>query len=282
MLSQDEIEDIKVLSERRLIMKTWEKVLCYFVGLYLCLVDGMKIVSKKAKPALAMLLAVVMLCGMLPATAMAASTAKVKVGGISLADGQCLTGNGATAATTWAEGDNYVALYKGGVLYINNLEISGEGAAISFQGSMDLIIDVSGENTLVRTDGSCIDITSYTYGLVVQGSGTLSATGSGFGIWVRENVTIRGDVTLTVEGASDAGIASNRGNTGLSDTSITIKDNAFVTATGGKHGLGGDHDRTPRVVVEGNATVVAKGGTYAIRKLTADTVSGQRVLEVGS
>ena len=52
-------------------MKTWEKILLYPIGLYLWLTDGIKKMSKKWKPAMAMLMAVVMLCGMLPVTAIA-------------------------------------------------------------------------------------------------------------------------------------------------------------------------------------------------------------------
>ena len=201
---------------------------------------------------LALLLVFVMIWGMLPFNVMAAGQT-VKVAGIELADGQCLTNNSATSATTWTEGDPYVAYYKDGVLYLNNLETEQVNSCIYFRGNSDLIIDVTGNNTLVRTAGTCINVESYTYGLVVQGTGTLTATGSSFGFWVRENVTFQGNVTVVAEGTSDVGIASNRGNTGLSDTKITIKDNARVTATGGKYGIGGDHDRTPKVVVEDNA-----------------------------
>ena len=52
-------------------MKTWEKIMLYPIGLYLWLSDGIKKMSKKWKPAMAMMMAVVMLCGMLPATAIA-------------------------------------------------------------------------------------------------------------------------------------------------------------------------------------------------------------------
>ena len=52
-------------------MNTWEKILLYPIGLYLWLTDGIKKMSKKWKPAMAMLMAVVMLCGMLPVTAIA-------------------------------------------------------------------------------------------------------------------------------------------------------------------------------------------------------------------
>ena len=52
-------------------MKTWEKIILYSIGLYLCLIDGIKKMSKKWKPAMAMLIVVVMLCGMLPVTAIA-------------------------------------------------------------------------------------------------------------------------------------------------------------------------------------------------------------------
>ena len=225
---------------------------------------------------LALLLVFVMILGMLPVNVMAAGQT-VKVAGIELADGQCLTNNSATSATTWTEGDPYVAYYKDGVLYLNNLETEQVNSCIYFRGNSDLIIDVTGNNTLVRTAGTCINVESFTYGLVVQGTGTLTATGSSFGFWVRENVTFQGNVTVVAEGTSDVGIASNRGNTGLSDTKITIKDNARVTATGGKYGIGGDWDRTPKVVVEDNAVVTAKGGTHAIRTLTAETVSNQKV-----
>lgn len=225
---------------------------------------------------LALLLVFVMIWGMLPVNVMAAGQT-VKVAGIELADGQCLTNNSATSATTWTEGDPYVAYYKDGVLYLNNLETEQVDSCIYFRGNSDLIIDVTGNNTLVRTAGTCINVESFTYGLVVQGTGTLTATGSSFGFWVRENVTFQGNVTVVAEGTSDVGIASNRGNTGLSDTKITIKDNARVTATGGKYGIGGDWDRTPKVVVEDNAVVTAKGGTHAIRTLTAETVSNQKV-----
>ena len=54
-------------------MKTWEKIMLYPIGLYIWLTDGIKKMSKKWKPAMAMLMAVVMLCGMLPATAIAST-----------------------------------------------------------------------------------------------------------------------------------------------------------------------------------------------------------------
>ena len=55
-------------------MKIWEKILFYSVGLFLRLTDGIKKMSKKWKPAMAMLMAVVMLCGILPATVFAVET----------------------------------------------------------------------------------------------------------------------------------------------------------------------------------------------------------------
>ena len=64
-------------------MKTWEKILFYSVGLFLWLTDGIKKMSKKWKPAMAMLMAVVMLCGMLPATIFAVETPTITVTGLT-------------------------------------------------------------------------------------------------------------------------------------------------------------------------------------------------------
>ena len=63
-------------------MKTWEKIMLYPIGLYIWLTDGIMKMSKKWKPAMAMMMAVVMLCGMLPVATWAAGSDEVPDGGI--------------------------------------------------------------------------------------------------------------------------------------------------------------------------------------------------------
>ena len=105
-------------------MKTWEKILLYPIGLYLWLTDGIKKMSKKWKPAMAMLMAVVMLCGMLPATVFAVETPTITITGLTAPQAgqsaeEWLDGNSPVlspdyewADAVWYEGafDNYAEM----------------------------------------------------------------------------------------------------------------------------------------------------------------------------
>lgn len=76
---------------------------------------------------MSLLLAVMMIVGMLPTTAFAASYAKISVNGILLRDAAYLADNSSTSATTGAnnEPSSYVAWYKNGVLTLK--DYNGKG-----------------------------------------------------------------------------------------------------------------------------------------------------------
>ena len=220
------------------------------------------------------LLCLCMVMALLPTTVLAASNAPetVKVGGIELTDGKYLATNDATTASTYTEGDSYVALYKDGVLTLNGLNITKDTQCVWWEydvsGKHDLTIELAEgtTNTLVRTNGSAINGESgFGSGpsLTIQGNGTLNVTGSSYGIWVWEDVIIQGGATVNATGTSEAGI-SNNCNAGK----IIVKPGANVTATGGKHGVRSDNNRTGSLSVQGGS-FTAIGGEAALG-MTAD------------
>lgn len=208
-----------------------------------------------------------MVCSLLPVTARADSSQAVEVAGITLADGQCLAMNGAAAATTGDNGGTYVAYFKDDILHLNGLNTTKEGTCIywgNYGGS--LTIDVSGTNTLERTDsGSVIQDHTYGQNLTIQGNGTLNINGTS-GIWARDDITFQGDVTANITVTDYAAIESNCGNANMSNSKITIKDNAKVTATGGEYGIVAKNQTQVQIILEGNAELTADGTTSALCK----------------
>ena len=222
------------------------------------------------KRLLSILLCLCMVLALLPAAALAdSSTAPelIKIGGIELTDGKCLTTNEATTATAYTAGDSYVALYKDGVLYLNGLNITKDTQCVwwnyNSSGKHNLTIElVEGtSNTLVRTNGAAINGENGGASgpcLTVRGNGTLNVTGSSYGIWVWEDVIIEGGAAVNATGTNKAGVSNNNTNGG-----IVVKQGASLTTIGGEYGVESDNGNNGSLSVLGGS-FTAIGGTAAL------------------
>ncbi len=195
---------------------------------------------------------------------------RVKVGTVELSDGQCIAANGATEATAGDNGGSYVAYFKDGTLYLNNLTLSGqivwyarnaENSAISF----DLTLDLTGTNTITNTNGSAILgetgwVTGRGMSLIITGSGSLNVTGKN-GMWVWRNITIQGNATVTATGTNGFGIGNNADG-GV----ITVAGNAVVTASGSTYGVAYDNHYSDSSVKVTGGSLTASGNTAAFRQ----------------
>ena len=207
-------------------MKTWEKILLYPIGLYLWLTDGIKKMSKKWKPAMAMLMAVVMLCGMLPTMVTAAGWSGITVLGFNYGDDGFLsitapstvgnytygTANGDTAAETavnqsvlpesgwqWALKRESSNRYR---LILNDFNITYSGNDDIMMSNTDLIIELRGSNSLVKTSSSASGsgiASNMGCTLSITGEGSLNVAGCSYAIYTHLGSTLTiesGNVTL--------------------------------------------------------------------------------------
>lgn len=207
---------------------------------------------------------------------------RVKVGSIELSDGQCITANNAGEATDGNNNGVYVAYFKDGTLYLNNLTVNNgqikwyarnaENAIIAF----DLTIDLTGDNTVTNNNGTAILgetgwVTGRGMSLTIQGNGSLEATGTR-GFWVWKDINIKGNTQVTVSGTNGQGICNNS-NIGK----ITIAENAEVVASGTTYGVGYDNNYSDSTIQILSGSLEATGDTAAFRKAAVfgDNVSTQ-------
>jgi len=234
----------------------------------------MKIWEKKAKFAVSLFAAMVMLLLVMPTKAFAAETdvCTVKVGGITLGDNQCLIANDSTTATDGNNGGSYVAYFKDKILYLNGLTVADKGIAMKAEkagggaASYELIIILSGTNSVTNATGIAIAgetgwVTGRGMSLTIQGDGSLTAIGKNTGIWVWENITIKENAEVTAIGQDRAGIFNNS-NVGT----ITIADQAQVTANGNTYGIGYDNYYQGSTLRISGGTLIATGNTQALRQ----------------
>ena len=241
-------------------MKTWEKILLYPIGLYLWLTNGIKKMSKKWKPAMAMLMAVVMLCGMLPATVFAA-TDVVTVAGTNIVDGTnvtywlCDAENG-TITGEGADESNYQVKYDPATstVTLNGATIGGDGIRRDDKyNSYNIVLAEGTTNRVTSVTGSAL---ACAYGsIVISGAGSLNATGAANGIWVDGVVTITDGANVTATGLNGCGIFSDS-----SFETIYIKNGTTAILSGSTYGIGGYAD-----VEIDNANVTVTGDTAAFK-----------------
>ncbi len=212
----------------------------------------------------------------------AASTDKefwrVKVGSVELSDDQCITANDATTATAGDNNGNYVAYFKDGTLFLNNLSINGQikWYARDTQNSpleFDLTLDLTGNNTVNNSSGTAIEgntgwVTGRGMSLIITGSGSLNVTGRE-GMWVWKNVTVKGNATVTVTGTNRFAIGNNS-NIGV----ITVSENATVTATGNTYGIAYDNYYSGSAVKVTGGSLTAIGNTAAFRQSSITMETG--------
>ena len=198
-------------------MKTWEKIMLYPIGLYIWLTDGIKKMSKKWKPAMAMLMAVVMLCGMFPTMVTAAGWSGITVLGFNYGDDGFLsitapstvgnytygTANGDTAAETavnqsvlpesgwqWALKRESSNRYR---LILNDFNITYSGNDDIMMSNTDLIIELRGSNSLVKTSSSASGsgiASNMGCTLSITGEGSLNVAGCSYAIYMHIGYTL--------------------------------------------------------------------------------------------
>ena len=232
---------------------------------------------------LSVLLCLCMMATMMPAYALEANTKApewIKILGIELTDGDYLASNSATEASeNYADGDEYVALYKDGVLILNGINIVNEDSSADddrcvywdydASGNDDLVIElVAGTtNTMVDENVAAINGSSgYGNGpsLIIQGDGVLNVTGATYGIWVWQDVIIQNGAVVNIVGGTKSGISNN-----TSTGSIVVKQGTNVTVTGNEYGVSSDNDATGNFIVQGGNLTVA-GNTAAVNKVSSD------------
>lgn len=189
---------------------------------------------------LSILLSLVMLLSLLPTTALATTYNNVKVNGVSLGDGEYLTSNAATAASSSStEPTTYVAWYKNGVLTLNNFTgKSNSGIVLQGAPAADLIIKLIGNNTITPYDtgiqgNSAAGSITITADSDSNGKLTINMPNSersAFGINGSANsVTISGSADVTIIATATA---TNQESYGIkSSKAVSILDSASVSIT---------------------------------------------------
>ena len=189
---------------------------------------------------LSILLSLVMLLSLLPTTALATTYNNVKVNGVSLGDGEYLTSNAATAASSSStEPTTYVAWYKNGVLTLNNFTgKSNSGIVLQGAPAANLIIKLIGNNTITPYDtgiqgNSAAGSITITADSGSNGKLTINMPNSersAFGINGSANsVTISGSAAVTIIATATA---TNQESYGIkSSKAVSILDSASVSIT---------------------------------------------------
>ena len=181
----------------------------------------------------------------------------------SLGDGECLTANDATGASSYTGGSSYVARYdkSTGTLYLKDYHGVAADGQIYAHGDLNIVVENDSSFT------TSVSATNNLYGiqangkLNISGSGklTVTATGRGdvYGIYANEGVTISapldvrvGETSATADNGTVYGIYTKSGAISLSGNDMT------VTATGGTSTVYGVFNaaetETPAIADNGN------------------------------
>lgn len=225
--------------------------------------------------------------GLLPGEALAAEGDAVYVGGVELRGSvsgpvYATTDEGGNVTTSGAGEDNWNVRWDGGTLTLKDAYITGQvddptnlifpaaiGVADS-SGNAELTIRLEGSNTISASMGVCVHASRGTATLVIEGGGSLKASGSlNPGIIVQSN---SGDAVLSIQGA-DVTAASVYGQVVTvqasrgSDASLTVEGGSLTATGGGTSGAGilfitngAAAPRTSSLSVSGGALVDARGG----------------------
>ena len=225
------------------------------------------------KRLLSILLALMMIIGMIPATtltAFAAAGGEVYVGGVSMHDGDYLA-VGATKTQTTKPSGGY-AYYNDGKLTLNNYSYEGKG--YEYESSLgyyaviysknDLTLELIGNNTLTQTDDDSDIIYVYGANLTVGGEGKLTGTSGGYALYADKDITINGG---TVEVSTYFTCIYSYGDVIINDGDITaesknriaINSRYDVTVNGGN------------VTATGARAIVCSGFTVAEGLIQAST-----------
>ena len=218
------------------------------------------------------LLALVMLLSLLPTTALAADNysdsvrvynANKKL--IGLGDGECLTANDATGASSYTGGSSYVARYdqSSGTLYLKDYHGVAADGQIYAHGDLNIVVENDSSFT------TSVSATNNLYGiqaggkLNISGSGKLTVTANGdgdvYGIYADKGVTISAPLNVQVgkvdssKNGSLYGIYTKSGAISLSGNDMT------VTATGGTSTVYGVFNAADTPAIAGNGNIGISG-----------------------
>lgn len=186
------------------------------------------------KQFLVIILAAVMFVCLLPANAaLAANATSVRVGGVTLNDGEYTTdGTIKTSAAPTPTVSSY-AYFKGGVLYLKDFSYTGAGIgsiALNCERG-DLTIDLTGASKLTQNGNSA---------------------GTSMGVYVFNNLTIQGSGSLTAASGK-----ATMNSTGISTSSLTVLSGTLI-------GIGGDagSDRFSNGIgANTNGSITVSGGS---------------------
>ena len=186
-----------------------------------------------------LLLALVMLVGMIPATtltAFAAAGGVVYVGGVCMNDGDYLA-VGATATQTTKPSGGY-AYYEDGTLTLNNYSYEGKGYLSDSEDSyyatvyaeQDLTVELVGTNTLKQTaslsEGILVGVADSEERLTIQGDGSLNVTSTYCGILAWGLITVNGGTIISTAtdggGYKSSGILSHLGCVIINGGNVTV------------------------------------------------------------
>ena len=218
------------------------------------------------------LLALVMLLSLLPTTALAADNysdsvrvynANKKL--IGLGDGECLTANDATGASSYTGGSSYVARYdqSSGTLYLKDYHGVAADGQIYAHGDLNIVVENDSSFT------TSVSATNNLYGiqaggkLNISGSGKLTVTANGdgdvYGIYADKGVTISAPLNVQVgkvdssKNGSLYGIYTKSGAISLSGNDMT------VTTTGGTSTVYGVFNAADTPAIAGNGNIGISG-----------------------
>ena len=250
------------------------------------------------KKIVSLCMALTLCLSLLPATALAAETNTVYVGGVALTGSSenivyATTNESGEVITEGATADNYNIKWDGSTLTLHdatiqkelndsNLFISGSAIGVINQnGNAELTIQLEGSNTIEETNqGLSMGIYVYSSGsgaaLNIKGNGTLVLNSNYQTIQV---ISSNGNAALSIENAKVTatssygfGVTVRSGSSETSSASLTV-DGGSLTATAQSSGVsgirlmfgtGGTSDGTPTVTVSNNAIVRAKGSAGGI------------------
>ena len=219
------------------------------------------------KRLISLLLAIVMVLGLIPATtltAFAAAANSVLVGGVEMTNGTYLA-NGATTTQTTKPSGGY-AYYKNGTLTLNNYSYEGKGYSYVdnkidrnaiIYASNDIQIELVGTNNLTQksyTNTACICGEAE---VSLTGAGTLNLQNAVWGITCKSDLSIESG-NLNVD-ACDLGVYSrdqkviiNGGSLKIDATKCAVDGYAGIEINGGSGIFRNTQDSVYRVLHSGN------------------------------
>ena len=192
----------------------------------------------------------------------------IYVGGVKMYDGEYLANDATTTTTTQPSGG--YAYYKDGTLTLYYYSYEGKGyeydvsagnySVIYTEAVPNLKINLKGSNLLDQTETASDSICVKNGSLTIDGTGYLSATYNGYGIFATQNITINGGTIDTTD--QDFGIYSSYGDITINGGDITAGGKQGICARGGS------------VIVNGGK-VTAVGSDCAIGYDTSFTVDSK-------